>query len=153
MRQFILLLSLLCVFVPVFAGIEVLQFKTPEQEARYKHLTTTLRCLVCQNENLADSNAQLAQQLRAQIYKMLNDGASDKEIVNYMVSRYGNFVLYKPPLIPATYLLWIGPFVLLLFGIIIMQVIIRRNRTQKLHIENDDYKKANALLTDEETKS
>jgi len=91
--------------------------------------------------------------LRAQIYKMLNDGASDKEIVNYMVSRYGNFVLYKPPLIPATYLLWIGPFVLLLFGIIIMQVIIRRNRTQKLHIENDDYKKANALLTDEETKS
>lgn len=152
MRKFILYLSLFFVVAPAWSVIEVHQFKTPEQEARYKHLTTTLRCLVCQNENLADSNATLAKQLREQIYKMLNEGADDKKIVNYMVSRYGNFVLYDPPLIPATYLLWIGPFILLLFGIIIMQVIIRRNRRQKRVIDSDTYNKANALLTDEEPK-
>jgi cytochrome c-type biogenesis protein CcmH len=153
MRQTLLLLFLLLVIVPAHAGIEVLQFKTPEQEARYKHLTSTLRCLVCQNEDLADSNAELAKQLRAQIFKMLNDGASDKQIVDYMVSRYGNFVLYSPPLIPSTYLLWIGPFALLIFGIVIMTMIIRRNRSQKPTIDSNDYNKARALLADEESKS
>lgn len=152
MRRTILLLFLLCAIVPVRASIEVHQFKTPEQEARYKHLTNTLRCLVCQNENLADSNAELAKQLRAQIFKMLNDGANDKQIVDYMVSRYGNFVLYSPPLIPTTYLLWIGPFVLLIFGVVIMQIVIRRNRTQKQPIDTNDYNKARALLADEDTK-
>lgn len=153
MRQTILILFLLLAIVPVRAGIEVHQFNTPEQEARYKHLTTTLRCLVCQNEDLADSNAKLAKQLRAQIFKMLNDGASDKQIVDYMVSRYGNFVLYSPPLIPTTYLLWIGPFALLLFGIVIMQIIIRRSRTQKPDIDPNDYNKARELLADEDSKS
>lgn len=153
MRQTILILFLLLAIVPVRAGIEVHQFNTPEQEARYKNLTTTLRCLVCQNEDLADSNAKLAKQLRAQIFKMLNDGASDKQIVDYMVSRYGNFVLYSPPLIPTTYLLWIGPFALLLFGIVIMQIIIRRSRTQKPDIDPNDYNKARELLADEDSKS
>ena len=153
MRQLLLISLILFAAIPVHAGIEVLQFKSPETEARYKHLTNTLRCLVCQNENLADSNAELAKQLRAQIYKMLNEDASDKQIVDYMVSRYGNFVLYSPPLIPTTYLLWIGPFVLLVIGIVIMQLVIRRNRTQKLAIDNTDYEKARALLADEESKS
>ncbi len=153
MRRTILLLFLLCVIVPVWAGIEIHQFKTPELEARYKHLTSTLRCLVCQNENLADSNAELAKQLRAQIYKMLNNDASDKQIVDYMVSRYGNFVLYSPPLIPTTYFLWIGPFVLLVLGIVIMQIVIRRNRIQTQKIDTNDYNKARALLADEDSKS
>jgi len=153
MRRTILLFCLLCAIVPVRAGIEVHQFKTPELEARYKHLTSTLRCLVCQNENLADSNAELAQQLRAQIYKMLNDGANDKQIVDYMVSRYGNFVLYSPPLIPTTYFLWIGPFVLLVLGIVIMQIVIRRNRIPAQKIDTNDYDKARALLADEDSKS
>lgn len=153
MRQSILFILLLCALVPAYASIEVHNFKTPEIEARYRHLTTTLRCLVCQNEDLADSNAELAKQLRAQVLKMLNEGSSDKQIIDYMVSRYGNFVLYSPPLIPTTYLLWIGPFVLLLFGVVIMQVIIRRNRTQKQQIDSEDYDKARSLLADEETKS
>lgn len=153
MRQSILFLLLMCALVPVYAAIEVHQFKTPEIEARYRHLTTTLRCLVCQNEDLADSNAELAKQLRAQVYKMLNEGASDKQIIDYMVSRYGNFVLYSPPLIPTTYLLWIGPFALLIFGIVIMQIIIRRNRSKKQEIDSNDYNKARALLADEEPKS
>lgn len=153
MRQSILFLLLMCALVPVYAGIEVHQFKTPEIEARYHHLTTTLRCLVCQNEDLADSNAELAKQLRAQIYKMLNDGANDKQIVDYMVSRYGDFVLYSPPFKPSTYLLWIGPFALLIVGIVIMQIVIRRNRSNKQQIDSNEYDKARALLTDEEPKS
>jgi len=151
MRQFILLFLLFAI-VPAHAGIEVRSFKTPELEARYKHLTSTLRCLVCQNENLADSNAELAGQLRNQIYKMLSEGDSDKQIVDYMVARYGNFVLYSPPLIPTTYFLWIGPFVLLIAGIVIMQIIIRRNRIPNKKINTEDYNKARDLLADEEMK-
>lgn len=153
MRQSILFLLLMCTLAPVYAGIEVHQFKTPEIEARYRHLTTTLRCLVCQNEDLADSNAELAKQLRAQIYKMLNDGANDKQIIDYMVSRYGDFVLYSPPFKPSTYLLWIGPFALLIVGIVIMQIVIRRNRSNKQQIDSNEYDKARALLADEEPKS
>lgn len=149
----LILFSLLCLLVvPVQAGIEVHSFKTPELEARYKHLTNTLRCLVCQNESLAESNAPLAKQLREKAYEMLNNGASDKEIVDYMVQRYGDFVLYSPPLMPTTYLLWIGPFALLLFGIVIMQVILRRNRKQKPSIDSSDYNKARELLADKDTK-
>lgn len=153
MRQIILFSLLLLAVIPVRAGIEVHNFKTPELEARYKHLTTSLRCLVCQNEDLADSNAELAKQLREQTYKMLNEGATDKQIVDYMVSRYGNFVLYSPPFIPTTYLLWIGPFALLVFGVVILQIIIRRVHTQKMNIDTTDYDKARALLADEESKS
>ena len=152
MRKFILFSFLLFLAIPVRAGIEVHQFKTPELEARYKHLTNTLRCLVCQNENLADSNAPLAKQLRDKAYEMLNAGASDKEVVDYMVHRYGDFVLYSPPFMPTTYLLWIGPFALLVLGIVIVQVIIRRNRKQKLTIDNNDYNKARELLADEDSK-
>ena len=147
----LILISLLCLLVvPVQAGIEVHNFKTPELEARYKHLTNTLRCLVCQNESLAESNAPLAKQLREKAYEMLNNGASDTEIVDYMVKRYGDFVLYSPPLMPTTYLLWIGPFALLLFGIVVMQVIIRRNRKQKPSIDSNDYNKARELLADKD---
>lgn len=153
MRQVLLSLLMVSVLVPAWAGIEIRHFNTPQQEARYKHLTHTLRCLVCQNENLADSNAELAGQLRDQIYKMIEGGSSDKQIIKYMVSRYGNFVLYKPPFIPTTYLLWIGPFALLLIGIIIMQISLRRNRKTNSQIDPDNYDKARKLLADEEIKS
>ena len=97
MRHFFLYIVLLLAVIPAYAGIEVHQFNSPELEARYKHLTNTFRCLVCQNESLAESNAPLAKQLREKAYEMLNNGASDKQIVDYMVHRYGDFVLYSPP--------------------------------------------------------
>jgi cytochrome c-type biogenesis protein CcmH len=152
MRHFFLYTVLLLAVIPAYAGIEVHQFNSPELEARYKHLTNTFRCLVCQNESLAESNAPLAKQLREKAYEMLNNGASDKEIVDYMVQRYGDFVLYSPPLMPTTYLLWIGPFALLVFGIVIMQTIIRRNRKQKPNIDSTDYNKARELLADKDNK-
>ena len=97
--------------------IEALTFATPAQETRYRSLVAELRCLVCQNQNLADSNAELAQDLRRVTYQMIRTGRSDAEIVDFMVTRYGDFVLYRPPLTPATLFLWAGPVIFLLLGL------------------------------------
>ena len=99
----------------------------PEQyEARYKTLINELRCLVCQNETLADSNAELAVDLRREIRGMLVDGKSDPEITEFLVARYGDFVLYNPPVKSTTLMLWYGPFALLALGILIAVITIRR---------------------------
>jgi cytochrome c-type biogenesis protein CcmH len=149
--RLILMLLLLCSGSLLQAGVEVQRFDTPEQAARYKTLIHELRCLVCQNQNLADSNAPLAKQLREEAYTMLNKGASDQDVIDFMVKRYGDFVLYSPPLKSTTYLLWIGPFVLLLGAIVIMQMVIRHNRHRKITIDNEEYNKARKLLSDEDT--
>ena len=99
---------------------------TPELQARYENLTHKLRCLVCQNESIANSNAELAGDLRGQVRKLLIEGKSDRQIINYMTDRYGQFVLYKPPVEPSTWLLWVGPFVVLLLGGVAIAFIIRR---------------------------
>ncbi len=92
-------------------------FSNTAQEQQYKQLIEELRCLVCQNQSLADSSADLAQDLRNEIFQMIVDGKSDKEIINFLVARYGDFVLYKPPLNPSTLLLWFGPFILLIAAV------------------------------------
>ena len=89
------------------------EFEDSKQEERYKQLVEELRCLVCQNQSLADSNADLAQDFRDEIYKKILEGQSNSEIINYLVTRYGDFVLYKPPVKTKTLFLWFGPFVLL----------------------------------------
>ncbi|MBO1926999.1 cytochrome c-type biogenesis protein CcmH [Thiomicrorhabdus sp. 6S2-11] len=126
----LLLISVLLSFhSQSFAAIETYQFDSVEQEEAYKELIFELRCLVCQNQNLADSNAELAQDLRQQVYEMLTkQNASKDEIVDYMVARYGEFVMYKPPVEPNTYLLWVGPFLFLLIGLWILIRIIRSNQ-------------------------
>lgn len=93
------------------------EFLDPENERRYQNLIAELRCLVCQNQNLADSNAPLASDLRTIVYEMIQSGNSDAEIVEFMVDRYGKFVLYRPPFDTATALLWLGPFLLCAGGL------------------------------------
>ncbi len=110
------------------AGIEVHKFSSPAVENDYKELVAELRCLVCQNQNLADSNADLAVDLRNQVFKMLEEGKSKQEILDYMVARYGDFVLYRPPLDKATALLWLGPAIILLFGMLGAFLFIRNHR-------------------------
>jgi len=110
------------------AKVEILEFQSAEAEQRYKSLITELRCLVCQNQNLADSNADLAADLREITYDMIRAGATDPEIVTFMVDRYGDFVLYRPPLRASTVLLWVGPFVLLATGLVAAIVVMRRRR-------------------------
>ena len=92
---------------------EPMEFENQQQEDRFKQLTQELRCLVCQNQNLADSDAQLAHDLRAEVPEMLTAGKTNDEIKQFMVERYGDFVLYRPPMQENTYLLWLAPLVLL----------------------------------------
>lgn len=112
------------------------RFDDPEQEARYKHLTTELRCTVCQNQNLADSDAPLAQDLREEIYSMMLAGRSDDEIKTFMVERYGDFVLYRPPVQGNTFALWVIPGVLLFGGAVTLFFVVR-SRNRKLAAQRE----------------
>ena len=102
------------------------QAKTPAIEARLKALSQELRCLVCQNTTLADSNAPLAEDLRNEIRTLMNEGKSDDEVVAYLVERYGNFVRYRPPVNNETALLWFGPFIMLLIGAITLFIVLKK---------------------------
>jgi cytochrome c-type biogenesis protein CcmH len=99
------------------ADIEYRDFKQPEQEQAYQTLISELRCLVCQNQTIADSNADLAKDLRRQVYEMLQQGKSRQDIVDFMTDRYGDFVMYKPALSLKTLLLWLGPVLFLVIGL------------------------------------
>ena len=103
-------------------------FSSPEQERMYRSLVDELRCLVCQNQNIAESNADLASDLRREVYRMVEDGQSADEIAGFMVARYGDFVLYRPPLKGGTILLWVGPFVLAAIGMAALALHLRRRR-------------------------
>ena len=123
--KFFLLFLTLSISLSVLAQ-EPLVFDSPEQQARFNQLAHELRCTVCQNQTLADSDAQLAHDLRDEVYKMLKTGKSNDEIKQFMVQRYGDFVLYRPPVQKNTYLLWIGPLVLLLGGALILRSSIKK---------------------------
>ena len=103
-------------------------FSSPEHEQRYYTLVDELRCLVCQNQTIAESNADLASDLRREVYRMVEDGRSAEEIAGFMVARYGDFVLYRPPLRGGTILLWAGPFLLAAIGLAVLAVHLRRRR-------------------------
>ena len=122
----VLLAAAALVFACQLAAKDPLIFMNPEQEARYNELTMELRCLVCQNQNLADSDAPLAQDLRKEIYDMMQAGRSNEEIKTFMVDRYGDFVLYKPPVQGNTLALWLAPAVLLLLGGVVVVFIVRK---------------------------
>lgn len=96
------------------------------QEARWRNLNEELRCLVCQNQSIAESNAPLAEDLRRQVRQMIESGKSDTEIRSYMTARYGDFVLYRPPFKPTTYLLWLGPLLMLIMAIALVWRLSRR---------------------------
>ncbi len=102
------------------AATEVYEFETVEQENVFKKLGKELRCPKCQNNNIADSNSSLAQDLRTKVYEMLKQGKNEDEIVGYMVERYGNFVTYNPPITGSTLILWLGPLLFLVGGFIVL---------------------------------
>jgi cytochrome c-type biogenesis protein CcmH len=109
-------------------AVDYRQLSDPKQQESYETLTKELRCLVCQNQTIADSNAELAADLRRQVYEMLQQGKSKQEIVQFMTDRYGDFVLYKPPFKGKTSVLWIAPVVFLLLGLITVFFFIRRKK-------------------------
>jgi cytochrome c-type biogenesis protein CcmH len=131
------IIGCLFMFTNVSAIDTPMEFDDPATELRFKKLTEELRCLVCQNQSLADSHAELAQDLRNEVYRMVNAGDSNKEIIDYMVTRYGDFVLYRPPVKNTTYFLWFGPFLILLIAIIIIARV-TRSRDNDLAEENNE---------------
>ncbi|KXF81780.1 cytochrome c-type biogenesis protein [Enterovibrio coralii] len=154
MKRFYLavLIALSAVFT-VNAAIEVYEFDSPAQEEAFKKLGKELRCPKCQNNNIADSNAGLAQDLRLKVYDMLKDGKSEDEIVDYMIARYGNFVTYDPPLSASTLILWVGPLLFVVIGFTVLVVRSRKPRsaTESVTLDRDEEARLAALLSDEET--
>ena len=121
MNKPVLIILLLCALTFTIkseaAPIETFKFDSEETEKVFHKLSEELRCLVCQNQNIAESNADLAKDLRLEIYTMLSEGKSEKEIVDFMVQRYGDYVLYRPPFKPLTWLLWTAPVIIFIFGV------------------------------------
>ncbi len=148
------MLVLLMRVFDVFAAVEVIEFSSVENENRYKTLVAELRCLVCQNQNIASSNADLAKDLRNQVYQRIRNGETDQEIIAFMVERYGDFVLYKPPLKAKTMLLWLGPFVLLLAGLVVMFFFIRsRSRQVDSEVDAEEMERVRRLLNGSDKQS
>ena len=129
MKRIGLLLIIFCFFPCLALAKEAKPLSNdPELEKRVMALSEQLRCLVCQNETLAGSRADLAVDLRDQIREQMKAGKSDKEIITYLTNRYGKFILYNPPVDPTTYLLWFGPFVLLLGGLLFLFRYLKQRR-------------------------
>jgi len=129
------------------ATLESFKFADDAAEQHFKDLISELRCLVCQNQSLADSDAELAHDLRAEVYEMVQDGKSDAEIVEFLVARYGDFVLYNPPVKPSTYLIWFSPFALMILaGVLLLRAVRRQKRTATAEISPADRKRLDDLL-------
>lgn len=141
-------LSLLAA-VGVAASVESVQFETAQQRSLYSNLLTELRCLVCANQSLADSNADLAKDLRSKVQNMVARGQSRQEIIDYMVKRYGEYILYRPLFSRATLFLWISPFLLVVFSCVFAVILIMKKSRQTHPYSTKQLQKAKQLLEDE----
>lgn len=130
-NRFILFVCSLTLMTTVFAvKIEFHSFENDQQEKLYLQLIAELRCVKCQNQNLAESNAELAKDMREKTYEMVSKGGTREDVVSYMTARYGDFVLYKPPFKASTLLLWIGPPVFLLLSLFLLLKLIRNQKNE-----------------------
>jgi cytochrome c-type biogenesis protein CcmH len=129
MKYIVLMLMLLS--LPSFAAIDTFKFDTDKKRELFRQLSEELRCPKCQNQNLADSNSAIATDLRVELYRMVIDGQNTTQIKDFMVERYGQFVLYRPAVNSLTYALWYGPFVLLIIGFIVVYSLSRNKKTVK----------------------
>ena len=133
--------------------VETFEFQDEVTKIRFQALSKELRCPKCQNQNLADSNSTVASALRLDLYNLLIEGKADSEIVNIMVARYGEFVLYRPRVSSVTYILWFGPIVLILIGVIVVVVILRKKPVTKenLTLDSQQQEKLQKLLQQDQS--
>lgn len=145
---FLLSIAMSMTFSVDASPVDTYQFDNEVLKTRYQALVKELRCPKCQNQNLADSNSQIAIDLRREVYNMLHEGKADKEIVDFMVARYGDFVLYRPKLSKVTYVLWFAPAVLFLLGIIVVIVMVRKRAgsANKAELSADENQRLAAIL-------
>jgi cytochrome c-type biogenesis protein CcmH len=138
--------------VAAFAVIETYEFSDPQLERRYQVLSAELRCPKCQNQNIADSNAPIAQDLRKLLYEQLEAGATDEEILDYMVARYGEFVRYRPDFGGPTLILWLAPLALLVGGLLLVVLTLRgrRGRGQASQLSAEEQRELEQILADAE---
>lgn len=141
MKKTWLFLTALLFSSVAFSAIDALNFSSPQQESDYHQLTQSLRCPQCQNNNIADSNATIAMDMRGKVFELLQEGKSKNDVVDYMVARYGNFVTYDPPMTASTLVLWIAPLLLVLLGVVFL---LRRKPKTQSAVKSQD------VLTDED---
>lgn len=130
--------------------IDTYQFSTVEQEQQYRELTGQLRCPKCQNNNIADSNAIIAEDMRQKVYELMQQGYTKQQVVDYMVTRYGNFVTYDPPLTASTLILWLGPLLVLLGGAVIIFRQTAKRRSDHAVVRSDNSAVTNPSPVSEE---
>lgn len=134
--------------------LEEFTFDSPAEQAEFRGLIDELRCLVCQNESLSASQADLAQDLRREVYEMMQAGKSKAEVVDFLVARYGDFVLYSPPIKPSTYVLWFGPLALGLLGaVVLLRTIRAKGKEPEETIAEADQARIAALMAETEKRS
>ena len=141
MKKTWLFLTALLFSSMAFSAIDALNFTSPQQESDYHQLTQSLRCPQCQNNNIADSNATIAVDMRGKVFELLQEGKSKNDVVDYMVARYGNFVTYDPPMTASTLVLWIAPLLLVLLGVVFL---LKRKPKAQSAVKSQD------ILTDED---
>ena len=141
MKKLTVFFMMLLFSVTTFSAIDALNFDSAQQEHDYHQLTQSLRCPQCQNNNIADSNATIAVDMRGKVFELLQEGKNRHEVVDYMIQRYGNFVTYDPPMTTSTIVLWIAPILLVLIGILF---IFKRKSKSPSAVNSD------AILDDEE---
>ncbi|WP_435102787.1 cytochrome c-type biogenesis protein [Arhodomonas sp. AD133] len=146
---------LLATATAVLAAGTVYEFDTPVERERYTALIHQLRCLVCQGQSIAESNADLAKDLRAKVHELIQAGKGDEAIIDYMTDRYGDFVLYRPPVDARTWLLWFGPFALIVTAAAAMIVAVRRHRARgkPAGLTQAEHERAERLLRGDEPDS
>lgn len=129
------------------SATEIREFQDPAKQASYENLIKDLRCLVCQNQSLADSDADLAKDLRTEVYTIIQSGKNEEEAIKFLTDRYGDFVLYRPPVKAITSLLWLGPFALLLGGGFVLwrQARRRNEQTDETGLSDDEQRRLNNL--------
>ncbi|TEW56717.1 cytochrome c-type biogenesis protein CcmH [Psychromonas sp. RZ22] len=142
----LLLLSFMLFSHNSHAAIETFDFDNAQQEQTFHDLTKILRCPKCQNQNISDSNAELAKDLRDKTYELVMQGKSEDEVVDYMVARYGNFVRYDPPMTPATIFLWLGPLLFIIFGLLVLFRQIKKQPAKETNLDDQEQQKLQQLL-------
>lgn len=134
------------------AAIDTYEFETEAQRQQFYQVSSELRCPKCQNQNIADSNAPIAQDLRREVHRLITQGATNDQVVDYMVERYGEFVIYRPRFDASTFVLWFGPLILGVIGVLVILVMVRASKKHKQEavLSGDERHKLSQLLNDQE---
>ncbi|PKH04299.1 cytochrome c-type biogenesis protein CcmH [Psychromonas sp. MB-3u-54] len=146
------LFCLMFFFSPLaFSATDLFEFDNAQQEQTFHDLTKQLRCPKCQNQNIADSNAKLAEDLRNKTYQLVKEGKNEEQVIAYMVTRYGNFIRYDPPMTPATIFLWLGPLLFILVGFYFIYALVTRQKKQEAQLDPEEEQRLQEILSNKKS--